>query len=848
MAEPSLPPGVVERVDALAVRLTDQGPPLAWTLRGYPSGSLRFDAVAGVTVAALIVPLSIGYAQVAGLPPEAGLYASLVPLIAYAIFGSSRRLIVGPDAATAALVGATIAPLAVAGDQRLQLASALAVLVATIFAAMRLASLGFLADLLSRPILVGYLTGVGIDVALGQVPKILGGDPFGDALSVLTTSGLVGVDPSVALDAVGLAIAQSGIDAPSAIMGLLVVAALVVGDRLLPGLPIALGALIVALAATMALDLEAEGVAVLGPVPAGLPPVGLPLVSLDQALALLPGALGIALLSFADTALTGRSFSARLGEETDPNRELVALAAADIGSSLTSGYPVSASPSRTAAGENAGSRTQLTGVIAAVAVALVLLFLTGPMAMLPMPALGAVIFVAVAKLINVGGIRRIWRLERTEGAIAIAAVVGVILYGTLAGVGIAVLLAAVNVFRRAASPRIDELGRLPDGATFASLSRNPQAERIQGLVVVRFAGPLFFATATSLIRGVRALTSARRDPRVVVLDASAIVDLDLTAADALRQLHQELGVSGIEFIIARPTGALRDLMRTFGLDDLVGDESEVRRTIVAAIGSRLATRTPEPLEDLSSNAEAARAPLREESTRRGATDGGRRRVRLRAGLLIIGAIAITSLLAIAILGGERGGAVSPPAGEVAVPNIVGMSLERARRSVEANGLELGEPTFIESQSAAEGTVVQQAPAAGTSVASGSGVIPTVSTTRGLVAVPNVVGMTEAEAIVELNRAGLRVGRTVHDPSTVIPAGSVIGTVPPAGRDVVTGSNIVIVASTGRAGASGSPSPSPSPRPSTAPSGSPAASGSTVPAASDGASPDAEATSPAQPSP
>ncbi|HLA16856.1 MAG TPA: SulP family inorganic anion transporter [Candidatus Limnocylindrales bacterium] len=820
---------LIDRVDAVAARLTDDGQPLAWTLRRYGRDKLRFDALAGITVAALIVPLSIGYAQVAGLPPEAGLYASLVPLLAYAIFGSSRRLIIGPDAATAAIVGATIAPLAVAADERLQLAAALALLVAVVFVAMRLASVGFLADLLSRPILVGYLTGVGIEVALGQIPRILGGSPIGDAIGVIGTTGLVGTDPAVLLDAIGLAIAQSGVNVPSVVLGLGVVVVLLLGDRFLPGLPVALVALVLALVATVALELDAKGVAVLGPVPSGLPPVGLPLISIEQALALLPGALGIAILSFADTTLTGRSFSARHGEEIDPNRELVALAAADLGASLSSGYPVSASPSRTAAGEAAGSRTQLTGVVAAAGVAVVLIFLTGPMAMLPIPALGAVILVSVARLINVDGIVRIWRLDRTEGAIAVAAVLGVILYGTLAGVGVAVILAAVNVFRRAASPRIDELGRLPDGATFASLSRNPQAERVQGLIVVRYAGPLFFATVSALIRGVRGLIADRTDPRVVVLDASAIVDLDLTAADALRQLDQELGVVGIEFIIARPTGALRDLMRSLGLGDLVGDESEVRRTIVAAIGSRHAARPAESVEDSLSNPESARAPLMPAEPRGGVAM--RRTNRHRAGLLLLGAVAIGVVLAVAVIRGEPEPSTAPTTGSAAVPNLVGLPLDRARTAVEAAGLVLADPTYVQSRGAAEGTVVLQTPAAGTLVASGSPVAPVVSTTRALVAIPDVVGLTEAEAVVTLADAELRIGETVPETSTDVPAGSVIGTVPAAGREVAAGSAVALVVSTGEPGASATPRPTPSALPSTAPSRSPEPSESPEPSPS-----------------
>ena len=615
----------------IADRLTVGGPPLAWTLRGYHRSLLRPDAIGGVTVAALIIPLSIGYAQVAGLPPEAGLYASLVPLLAYAIFGSGRRLIVGPDAATAALVGAAIVPLAVSPDERVRLAAALALLVAVVFVGMRLASLGFLADFLSRPILVGYMTGVGISVAINQIPKILGAPPFADVLAVLGGVDVMHMDLAVIAQAVGIALGQAGVNGPSVAIGLLVLAAVLAGDRLLPGVPVALVALIGALVATVALDLPALGVRVLGPVPSGLPPVALPLVSVDEALRLLPGAVGIAILSFADTALTGRSFAGRLGEETDPDRELIALAAADLGSSLTSGYPISSSASRTAAVEAAGSTTQMAGVIAAISVTLVLVFLTGLLTYLPIPALGAVVLTSALRFVDLRGIRRIWGLDRIEGAIAIAAVMGVLLYGTLAGVGLAALLAAVNVFRRAADPRIDELGETPTPGLYASLVREHEARRVPGVLIVRFAGPLFFATATAFRGQIRALLAARPDARHVVVDASAIVDLDVTAAEVLGALERELASDGIDLGFARPTGRIRDLLRTFGLGDLAGEPGSPIRTIDQMVAEGRATADAEAGPDDDASAAPGAAVPSPTATRprrpvvrhrRGRIDGG----------------------------------------------------------------------------------------------------------------------------------------------------------------------------------------------------------------------------------
>ena len=416
-------------------------------------------------------------------------------------------MILGPDAASASMIAATIAPLAAAQDDRVRLASALGLLVALLFVAMRVARMGFLADFLSRPILVGYMTGVGLTVAVGQVEKMLGGPLFADALSVLRGIDPTAADPGAVLEAVVVAVSRSGADVPSVILGLGTLAAILLGRRFLPRVPMALPALIVALALSAVLDLQSEGVRVLGPVPAGLPPVGLPSASLTELLALIPGAMGLAILTFADTSATGRSFASRAGERTDANRELVALAAADAAGALTGGYPVSSSPSRTAASEGAGASSGLAGIIAAAAVLVVLVLLTAPLAYLPMPALGAVIFASVLGLIDFGALRGIWRVKRSEGAIALVAMAGVILYGTLVGVVIAVLLAALNIVRRAAAPPIVEEIRRPDG-TWRDAARARDGSRVRGVVIVRFAGPLFFANATALAARVRDLVAA----------------------------------------------------------------------------------------------------------------------------------------------------------------------------------------------------------------------------------------------------------------------------------------------------------------------------------------------------
>ncbi len=820
--------------DRLVARLTAGGPPLAWTLRDYRRSVLRGDAIGGITVAALIIPLSIGYAQVAGLPPEAGLYASLVPLLAYAVFGSARRLIVGPDAATAALVGAAVIPLAVVPDDRIRLASALALLVAIVFVGMRAASLGFLADFLSRPILVGYMTGVGISVALDQIPKILGGQPLQEVASVLAGTDLAQMDPGSVMEAVGIALAHGAVNLPSVVIGVLVFAAIVAGDRWLPGVPVALPALGAALVATVVLGLAERGVLVLGPVPAGLPPVGLPLVSIDEAVALLPSAIGIAILSFADTVLTGRSFSGRHGEETDPDRELVALAASDFGASLTSGYPVSSSPSRTAAAEASGATTQLAGVIAAGAVALVLLFLAGLLTNLPIPALGAVVLASALRFIDIRGVIRVWRLQPVEGAIAVAATVGVLVYGTLAGVGIAAMLAAFNVFRRAAQPRIDELGRLPDSGVFADLHRDASARRVPGVLIVRFAGPLFFATSTAIRSRIRALLAERSDVERVVIDAAPIVDLDLTAADGLRTLQRDLAKRGVELVMARPNGQLRDLLRDFGLDDLAGDEAAVTRTLGEVVAApRDADRDatiPEP------GATSGSADVPEIADDQGpepgppiatpipipsheASEGLRR---WSTGIAVLGGVIIVALVGLLLLGDR------PPRAPDAIvaPNLIGLPLDRARAQVDALGLTLAEPTTVQTDRLPEATVLAQDPTAGTPMARGDTIETSVATSRGTIVVPDVAGMTQPNAIVALTTAGLYVAGTTARPDAAAPSGSVIATEPAAGREVAIGTRVTLVLSSG---------PAPEATPSPTVGSTPAPSGEPIPSVTPGAS-------------
>lgn len=815
-------------VDGLVAALEGPaGPRLGWTLRGYRAAWLGGDVTAGLALAALIVPLSIGYAGVAGLPPEMGLYASIAPLLAYAVLGSSRPLVLGPDAASASMIAASIAPLAASQDDRVRLAGVLGLVVAGVFVAMRVARLGFLADLLSRPILVGYLAGVGVTVALGQIPKLLGGSALDAAMGVLGRVDWTTADLSAIASATVEAVRASGADLLSLAIGVAVVVGMLMGRRALPRIPMALVAMVLAVAASWALGLQGHGVKVLGPVPGGLPPVGVPTASLTELVALVPGAIGLALLTFADTAAAGKTFAARLGERTDPNRELAALAFADAAGVMTGGYAVSSSASRTAATLAAGSRTQLAGLVAAAAVLVVMLLLTAPLSYLPIPALGAVVLVSALGIVDLSAMRDIWRLKAGEGVVALTAMAGVMLYGTLAGVAVAVLLATLNIVRRAAAPPIVEVGRRDDGS-WRDLRRWGDARRVDGVAVVRFAGPLFFASVTGLDARVRALVAERSGITAVVLDLGATSDVDITAAEALGQLADDLGRDGRRLVAARPLGHVLDALHAYGLERLlpvVGGEGAGVDGAIASLttgdaGLAQAEADAEPFA-VATTAAAGPAVIEAPGPHAGTPviEGGRLVLRVVAALG--GAVLAAGLLSFAL--GLAGIGSGPGIGPGPVPNLVGMSLSRATLAASDAGFTLSQPVQVPRDDLPEGTVIRQYPTAGAIVDRHDPIQPTVSSRRPLVSVPDVVGQTESQAIVTLTGAGFGVTRTATVTDPVVAVGHIVSTAPAAGTRLATGQTVGYVVSSGPA-----PTPTPEPAPSDPPSPSHGATATPAP--------------------
>ena len=556
---------------------TSPGSWSTWTpglhqLLNYQRGWLRGDVLAGVTVAAYLIPQVMAYATVAGLPAVAGLWAALVPLAVYAVLGSSRQLSVGPESTTALMTATALAPL-VAGDpaRYAVLAALMAVLVGGFCLLGGLLRLGFLADLLSRPVLVGYMTGVAVIMIGGQLGKVTGvaveGDEFVDQLR----SFVAGV---------------GGAHWPTVALALVVLVMLLAISRVAPKFP---GALVAVLAATAAVEvfaLEARGIRVVGEIPAGLPAPSVPVIPAADLLAMLIPAVGIAVVAFSDNALTGRTFAARKGESIDANAELRALGICNVATGLTHGFPVSSSGSRTALGDAVGSRTQVYSLVALASVVAVMFLGRGLLENFPMAALGALVVFAALRLIDIAEFRRLGRFRRSELLLALATTAAVLGFGVLYGVLVAIGLSILDLLRRVARPHDGVLGLVPGVAGMHDLDDYPDARPVPGLVVYRYDAPLFFANAENFRE--RALAAVADNPEAqvpvawFVLNAEANVEMDLTAVDALDQLRRDLAARGIVFAMARVKQDLRELLDAAGMVDKIG-ENRIFMTLPTAV-------------------------------------------------------------------------------------------------------------------------------------------------------------------------------------------------------------------------------------------------------------------------
>ena len=531
------------------------------TLRGYRRSWLRGDVVAGITVAAYAVPQVMAYAELAGLPPVVGLYAIMVPLAIYAFLGSSRQLSVGPESTTALLTAAAIGPLA-AGDpaRYAALASILALVVAAYCLLAWVLRLGFVADLLSRPVLVGYLTGVAVTMIVGQLGTITGADVSGESVMERVVSFVSNLDT---------------IDVATTVLSLAVLVLLLVLQSRWPRLPGPLIAVLLASAVVAAAGWEST-VAVVGQVPFGLPELALPTISGgDLGLVALP-ALGLMIVGYTDNVLTARSFAARRHEEIDANQELLALGTANLGASVTQGFPVSSSGSRTALGSSAGSQTQLASLVTLGAIVATLFAFRGVLEFFPLAALGALVVYAALQLVDTEAFGALWRFRGAEFALAVSTTVVVLVADILLGVLIAVGLSVLELLYRVARPHDAIEGLVPGLAGMHDIDDYPDAQLVPGLLVYRYDSPLFFANAADFRR--RALRSVARmekehgPVRWLLLNTESYVEVDSTAVDTLEQLRRELAARGVELALARVKQDLAVQLDRAGLLEKIGPD------------------------------------------------------------------------------------------------------------------------------------------------------------------------------------------------------------------------------------------------------------------------------------
>jgi high affinity sulfate transporter 1 len=520
-------------------------------LRRLRGPELRRDIVAGVVLAALLVPQGMAYAELAGVPPVTGLYATLVPLVVYFMLGPSRILVLGPDSAVSPLVAAAIIPLAVAGDEsaRIALAGLLALLVGALMLAGGLARFGFLTELLSMPVRLGYLAGIAVTVIVAQLPKLFGFSVEAENLIPGVRGFVEGLDDTNAT-ALGL-----GVGSIAVIVGL---------RRVAPKVPAVFLAVVGATALVAVLGLD-DDVPIVGSVPAGLPALTVPDVSLHDLKTLIPAAVGIAFVAFTDTSILSRSYAARLRQEVDQNQELAVLGIANIATGFFQGFPLSTSSSRTAVAEDVGARSQIAGLVGAGVLAILLIVGTGLVHDLPLSSLAAVVIVAVLGLIDIGAERRLRRWRRSEFLLSMIAFAGVAVLGVLWGVGTAIALSLLDFIRRAWRPHDAVLGRVDNLKGYHDTERYPDARRIPGLVLYRFDAPLFFANADYFRERIRALARPG-DARWIVVAAEPITDIDTTAGEILGGLTEELDASGIELAFAELKDPVRDRLRGYGMD------------------------------------------------------------------------------------------------------------------------------------------------------------------------------------------------------------------------------------------------------------------------------------------
>ncbi|HJE11396.1 MAG TPA: SulP family inorganic anion transporter [Corynebacterium glutamicum] len=529
-------------------------------MRGYQRSWLKGDVIAGITVAAYLVPQVMAYAVIAGLPAVVGLWGVLAPMALYFFLGTSRKLSIGPESTTALMTAAGVGALvgAAGGPERYaEVAALLAIAVGIVCAVGFIGRLGFLTRLLSRPVLVGYLIGIAVLMIVSQLSKVTkvdveGGQTWEEVVSFIR------VIPQAHLPTVSLA--------------LVVLILLYTAGWLTPKIPSTLMVLLLSAAAVAVFDLERFGLEVIGQVPRGLPQLSIPSLGDLEIWSLLPYAVGIAIVGFSDNVLTARAFASGKGEVIDSNQELLALGTANLANGFFQGFPVSSSGSRTVLGDTAGARTQVHSLVVIALVIMVLMFAGPVLASFPTAALGALVIYAATQLIDFAELRRIARFRKSELVITAATAAAVVIFGVLAGIGVSIALSILDLIRRITRPYADVLGYTPGVAGMHSLEDYPESNPVEGLVVFRYDSPLFFANSDDFSnRAIEAVEEADQPVHWFLLNAEANTEVDLTAVDALEELRKTLEERGIRFAMARVKQDLRRSLEPTGFIESVGE-------------------------------------------------------------------------------------------------------------------------------------------------------------------------------------------------------------------------------------------------------------------------------------
>jgi len=527
----------------------------------YRLAWLRHDIVAGLALSAVLLPVGIAYAVAAGVPPTSGLYATILGLLAYALFGPSRMLVLGPDSSLVALIGGIVLPLSAGDSQRaMALAGMLAIVSGSLCILAGAARLGFITDLISKPIRYGYMNGIALTVLFSQLPALFGFTVKGEGLLIESQSFLAGL---LAGKTNGVSLALGG--------GTLLLIGLLRHSKRVPGV---LLAVVSATAIVSALNLATEfGVMVLGPLPRGLPAVAVPWTGTNDIVPVLLGGFAIALVSFADTSVLSRTYAARLGERVEPNQEMVGLGAANLVAGLFQGLPISSSASRTPVAEAAGAKTQLTGVVGAITVAVLLIAAPNLLRNLPISALAAVVIASAIALIEVADLQRIYRMQPWEFWLSMLCLAGVAVFGAIPGIALAIAIAVIEFLWDGWRPYSAVLGRVDKVKGYHDISRYPESRQIPGLVLFRWDAPLFFANAELFRdRVMMAVESSPTQVNWLVVGAEPVTSIDVTAADTLDELDHTLATSGIRLCIAEMKDPVKDKLKHFGLFSQFGEE------------------------------------------------------------------------------------------------------------------------------------------------------------------------------------------------------------------------------------------------------------------------------------